>query len=84
MSGSQWPVSVRQPYFLLVCLTPATRGRSFSSLIWNLLVQLRKGAGGGPGVLFLGSVFTTSLIFGTSNSGVAKFCCGFSFFLYYA
>lgn len=82
--GSQWPVSVRQPYFLLVCLTPATRAHSFSSLTWNLLVQLRKIVDWGTGVLFPGSALPTSLIFGTSNSGVAEFCWGFRFFLFNA
>ena len=73
------------PALLLACVS--------DSSYWGLLVLLpdleltraaEKRRGRGPGVLFSGSAFTTSLIFGASNSGVAKFCWGFSFFLYYA
>lgn len=60
--------------------------RVSDSSYWGLLVLLpdleltraaEKRRGRGPGVLFSGSAFTTSLIFGASNSGVAKFCWGF-------
>ena len=51
---------------------------SFSSLTWNLFMQLRKGVDCGPSVLFSGSTFTTSLIFCTSNSRAAQSSAGVS------